>query len=203
MKTASIKTWLRHGGLWLALLASANLWAADAPGSSELVSLKVNREKLLTRGAESLNRENKTLQEKIHATPNLFVMAADLAVPAEVATVAPNATPTALAAPIRYSDQQALSEIADKLSPTGAIILGERKILNLPGGRSLKVGDPIRMSLHDHAYSAILTDISGATFTLQMNSATLTRNFRGSKSGSGSSGITAPSPPAESKLKAE
>lgn len=79
--------------------------------------------------------------------------------------------------PIRYSDEEALQIIARQLNPTGSLIMGERKLLNLEGGRRLQLGDPIRISVRGEDYVAKLEDITSGTYTISINDKVLTVNF--------------------------
>lgn len=108
---------------------------------------------------------------------NPFGDVGSITAPAVTSPSAESSKPAAPAAPVRFSDEEALQIIARQLNPSGSLIMGERKFLNLEGGRRLQLGDPIRISVRGEDYTAKLEEITPGTYTLSMNGKTLTVNF--------------------------
>lgn len=114
----------------------------------------------------------KTVAEKTN--PFGEIVAAPTSTEAQQVSTTEKAPPPA---PVRYTDEDALQIIARSLTPSGSLIMGERKFLNLEGGRRLSLGDPIRINVRGEEYTAKIADITSGTYTLSMNDASLTVNF--------------------------
>lgn len=79
----------------------------------------------------------------------------------------------------RKSDAEVLVMIARSFRPTGSLILGERKLLILPSGRSLKLGASFKARYEEDEYTVEVTDITQTGYTLRLNNETLLRTFNG------------------------
>lgn len=160
------------------LILSASVFAAVAYSQqTDKVIPNKERTTLLESSEKYLNSRWVADAQTIAGKSNPF---GDVSSASSASTPTPSTEPSkpaTPAAPVRFSDEEALQIIARQLNPTGSLIMGERKFLNLEGGRRLSLGDPIRISVRGEDYSAKIVDITSGTFTLSVNEKTLTVNF--------------------------
>jgi len=80
-------------------------------------------------------------------------------------------------------DDVALSAIARSFSPQGSLILGNRGILQLGGGRSLEIGDRFNATIQGRSYEVLIENVTTSGYTLRLGSATYQGRFAGSAQG--------------------
>lgn len=136
-----------------------------------------DRTKLLGSAEMYLSSQWVVDAETVAEKPNPFGEVSSVATPTIATPSTEPSKPATPPAPVRFSDEEALQIIARQLNPSGSLIMGERKFLNLEGGRRLQLGDPIRISVRGEDYTAKLEEITPGTYTLSMNDMTLTVNF--------------------------
>ena len=96
----------------------------------------------------------------------------------------PAAELEAAAAPekVRRPDGAVLALIAQSFQPSGSLILGERRLLTLPGGQSIALGATFTARVDGEEYAITIGDITSTGYTLKLNEATLARTFTLSRS---------------------
>ena len=93
------------------------------------------------------------------------------------------ATTAAVAAgtPVRQTgDRDVLATLAEKLSPSGILIIGGEPML-LFGQKRLKIGDRLTVTYEGADYALDVTAIARTTFTLRLNREEITRPIKSGK----------------------
>ncbi|MDX2109813.1 MAG: hypothetical protein SFY80_06170 [Verrucomicrobiota bacterium] len=131
-----------------------------------VIQLK-KRHDLLEKGSASINKEFPNKLELISSQPDPFASAI-----AQTPVVAPANNPTTEVVPekIHLNDDEALELMAKTLSPQGMMKRGDKKILNLGKGKTLLIGDPVKIKVRDATYTGEIMDMTTGTFTLKINS---------------------------------
>lgn len=94
----------------------------------------------------------------------------------------------------KLTDREAVAYIARRLRPTGQLISSTSAILNLEGGRSLRLNQRFRVSIGGVPYIAELVRVTDKDFTLRVGRETFTRSLLDDQLRSGAIRRTNPSP---------
>jgi hypothetical protein len=94
-------------------------------------------------------------------------------------TPPPGATPSTQAVPV--SDREMLERIADRIRPSGIIVLNNQPALVFRQKR-LNVGDHLIVTLEKNDYDVVISAIDPATYTLRLNRDEITRSLKPGKS---------------------
>ncbi len=167
----------------LIIIAFGILLSADLLAQG-VVRPKQQRESVLARAESILEADAIDSKETVDELENPFVAWID---PAsirrpEAAAPAPKAE--------RLSDAAALEHIGAGFRPSGSMIGARTAFLNLPGGRSLELGQTFSSTVRGETYEVTVENITMRGYTLRLGSATMTREFLQDRMGSGT--ITRP-----------
>lgn len=130
---------------------------------------------------ELLQKADLLLNPKLLQTPeDLKVMSPFVGeqrrVVVPVAQAEPDAPPPP-PPPSRLPDAEALAIIAQSFQPTGALISGDRRILNMGSARPVPQGATFNVRIRNESYSVTVADVSADGYTLQLGEAQLRRTF--------------------------
>lgn len=77
----------------------------------------------------------------------------------------------------RLPDAAALAAVAEQFQPVSSLVMGERRVLNMGGGRLLPEGHTFNARIATHSYPVTIQDITERSYVLRLGEATLTRTF--------------------------
>ncbi len=82
-----------------------------------------------------------------------------------------------MAVTVALSDRELLKNMADSITPSGMMQLGDRAIL-LVGKKKLKVGDRLSVNTDGTAYELEVSAIDRTSFTLRLKNEEITRPIK-------------------------
>lgn len=92
----------------------------------------------------------------------------------------------------RLPDGEALAAVAASFQPVSSLVLGERRMLNMGGGRTLPEGHTFSARIGSHSYPVTIRSIDERGYTLVLGETELRRDFAATRPTI--PGITQPSP---------
>ncbi len=167
-----------YKSLIIVLLAVSSLHAQ----TDKQVYPKVKREKLLNRASEILAKDYQSRLATINEIRNPFYIEKKVQTDVTAPSTTTEASAPSIVTNIRMSNEDALNAIAGSLRPTGVIKSRDQWILNLPRGRTLRIGDEVKVTIGEQTYIATLTELTNNTFTLTIENTTRTYKFGSSSS---------------------
>lgn len=115
------------------------------------------------------------------------------AAPVEAVAPADAAAGEAPQAVRRLSDEQALAAIAREFQPSGSLIAGDRALLRLSDGSSLREGEGFTARIQGQSFRVVVSEIDVDGYTLVLGEAAIRRGFSSAGGAVRSSG-TPPDP---------
>lgn len=150
------------------------LLPAALPAVEIVIMMPEVREEALDKARGMIDRAAPSFSARLEALDDPF-----MAEVPEAPAVADNAG-AQIDEPVarRLSRQEVLASVARSLQPTGSLIMGTAKKLNLGRGTMLSVGAVIPVRIQEEVYSVRLADLDNDTYTLEYEGLTLTKPFR-------------------------
>jgi hypothetical protein len=155
-----------------------NVVVIAQPKTGEVLSPQI-REHLLNVVGRDLNRANTTLESKLSDLTNPFFPKPPPA-PVEPVPTPVVANVTAQGAPavpvvVKLSDQDRLSQLAEKLKPSGTVVKGGQRVLVFTNNPPMSAGQSLRVRFpgDDKDSEVVLTEVTENSYTLKLNDAIL------------------------------
>ncbi len=132
------------------------------------------RSQLLQAGEALLFPEAEDFEARLEEAVNPFIGRAPEA-PPEPDVEEEEEAPDPVA--VRLPDARALQRIAESFRPRGSLIVGERRFLNLGGGRTIAEGTTFSARIGGHRYEVRVSEVTESGYALELGDATLAREF--------------------------
>lgn len=164
----------------LRLLGAAFLTLIPVCLSGQVLQKPEDRRELLNSMEQVLSVVNEPLSSYAEIS-SPFVLGREVEPEQEVA--AEEETPgqkeqqTAADRPSRLSDSAALRMIAKRFHPIGCLVVGNRGILQMDGGRNLAEGETFQAKINGLPYTVRIAEVGQNGYVLRLGKALLEQNF--------------------------
>lgn len=153
----------------------------DSP-KAEKIRPKAKRVEIVETGNQLLEQGRPEILARTEglASP-FFAPMAEPPAPLPVTDTVDEAAPVEEVAPApvirqRLPDRVALEAVARNFKPTGSLIMGERKLLNLSSG-TMPEGGSFVATIQGEQYTVKVAEVTTSSYTLQIGTASLTQGF--------------------------
>ncbi|MFP4540316.1 MAG: hypothetical protein ACLFR7_01690 [Opitutales bacterium] len=146
-------------------------------GAQLLVSLPEQRESLLAQIESALAEESIAWSSANLHRPSPFLAVAEVEPPTPRRPKDPDPPVNQPVSGQRLSDRVALASVAPQFNPTGVIVSGNRRLLQMPGGKFFVEGDTFPAVIQEVRYIVEIERITPSGYDLRLGSARLPRQL--------------------------
>jgi hypothetical protein len=159
-------------------MVCCNLWLATE--GARTIERAENRTRIVEEARAVIDNEGRAAIQ-FDAIRSPFIDLRDLEKPEEEQPVAVAPDPETKSeqprVPMKLPDAVALRSISERFNPLGSMVLGNRGILQLGGGRTIEQGESFNATIQGTEYRVEVEAVTPSDYTLRLGEATIRKRF--------------------------